>query len=227
MSATDAAAPVAVAADPVAAPAAAAPAPAADGAAAAAAAPQQKAKTKGQLNNEKGKLKKEGKLAAEGEAGAAAAASSSSAKAPKAKKESADGEDEKEGKEGKAIPAPWVMPEWMEHRQKVWDAVVAANAAAAAAQPAEPQPISITLPDGKVLPGVAGVTTPMDIAKGISNSLADRIIVARVSGHTPTAMHVRAPWAQWLSRVQILMLGDFSCFIDAFVCLIYYCSGER
>jgi len=202
MSATDAAAAAPVAAslaDPVAAPAAAA-APAADGAAAAA--PQQKAKTKGQLNNEKGKLKKEGKQAAagaEGESGASAAASSSaSAKAPKAKKESADGEDEKDGKEGKAVPAPWVMPEWMEHRQKVWDAVTAENAAAAAAQPAEPQPISITLPDGKVLPGVAGVTSPMDIAKGISNSLAERIIVARVSGHKQRR-DARAPVAQWLS----------------------------
>lgn len=221
MSATDApaAAPVAALADPVAAPAAAA-APAADGAAAAA--PQQKAKTKGQLNNEKGKLKKEGKLpaaGAEGESGASAAASSSaSAKAPKVKKESADGEDEKDGKEGKAVPAPWVMPEWMEHRQKVWDAVTAENAAAAAAQPAEPQPISITLPDGKVLPGVAGVTTPMDIAKGISNSLAERIIVARVSGHSQRR-EARAPAvAQWLSSGE----SHFD-FLSSFL----FCVGER
>lgn len=153
--------------------------------AAAAAAPvAEKAKTKGQLNNEKGKLKKEGKLV-EGAAGESASAKAP--KEPKAKKDkdaSAAVEGEEESKDGKekVIPAPWVMPEWMEHRTKSWDEVVAKRAAASAAQASEPLPINITLPDGKVIAGVAGVTTPLDIAKGISNSLAERIIVAKVNG---------------------------------------------
>lgn len=42
--------------------------------------------------------------------------------------------------------------------------------------------ISIVLPDGSTKPGVAGVTTPMDIAAGISKSLAKRVVVADVDG---------------------------------------------
>jgi threonyl-tRNA synthetase len=42
------------------------------------------------------------------------------------------------------------------------------------------QSINVSLPDGTVKQGVAFKTTPMDIAKGISQGLADSIIVARV-----------------------------------------------
>lgn len=40
--------------------------------------------------------------------------------------------------------------------------------------------ISITLPDGNVQSAVAGVTTPMDIAKALSKSLAKKVVVAKV-----------------------------------------------
>lgn len=135
------------------APASVAPADAAP--AAQAAEGQGKGKSKGQMNNEKGKKKKESKAAssvAEGEEGA----------------------EEKESK----VQAPWVMPEYMQHRIAVWEAAAARRQAEREGK--EPQQIKVTLPDGKVVEATAGVTTPMDIAKGISNSLAERIIVAKV-----------------------------------------------
>jgi hypothetical protein len=121
-------------------------------------------KSKGQLKNEKGKAKKEAAAVASGDAAAAAAAGAG---------------EEGEEKEGKGIPAPWVMPEYMQHRVEVWDAAAARRASAQAAA-AEPKSIKITLPDGKVIEGKAGITSPLDIAKGISNSLAERVIVAKV-----------------------------------------------
>jgi hypothetical protein len=40
--------------------------------------------------------------------------------------------------------------------------------------------IKVTLPDGKVKEGTSFVTTPLEIAKSISNSLPDKICVAKV-----------------------------------------------
>lgn len=42
--------------------------------------------------------------------------------------------------------------------------------------------ILITMPDGSVKPGKAYETTPAEIAKGISNSLFKRTVVARIDG---------------------------------------------
>jgi threonyl-tRNA synthetase len=42
------------------------------------------------------------------------------------------------------------------------------------------QPISITLPNGEVKEGVASKTTPLDIAKSISNGLAEAVVIAKV-----------------------------------------------
>lgn len=44
------------------------------------------------------------------------------------------------------------------------------------------KPINIVMPDGKIVPGVQGVTTPFDIAIGISKSFAKKVIVAEVDG---------------------------------------------
>ena len=40
--------------------------------------------------------------------------------------------------------------------------------------------IKVTLPDGKVKEGTSFVTTPLDIAKSLSNSLPDKVCVAKV-----------------------------------------------
>ena len=41
------------------------------------------------------------------------------------------------------------------------------------------KPITITLPDGSTRAGIAGKTTPMEIAKGISAGLAKKVITPR------------------------------------------------
>lgn len=46
----------------------------------------------------------------------------------------------------------------------------------------EQTPIKVTLPDGSEKPGVKLVTTPMDIAKTISKSLATNAVVAKIDG---------------------------------------------
>ncbi|PSC73319.1 threonine-tRNA mitochondrial [Micractinium conductrix] len=45
-------------------------------------------------------------------------------------------------------------------------------------------PIKIVLPDGAEKPGIKGVTTPMDVALGISKGLAKKVVVAKVDGAT-------------------------------------------
>ena len=44
------------------------------------------------------------------------------------------------------------------------------------------EPITITLPDNSIKQGTAWETSPADIAKGISNSLYKRVVVARLDG---------------------------------------------
>lgn len=46
---------------------------------------------------------------------------------------------------------------------------------------AKKAPIKVTLPDGKVMEATSWVDAPIDLAKRISNSLPDRVIVARVN----------------------------------------------
>lgn len=44
------------------------------------------------------------------------------------------------------------------------------------------EPIKITLPDGRVLDGESWRTTPISIAEGISQGLAQSTIIAKVNG---------------------------------------------
>lgn len=41
-------------------------------------------------------------------------------------------------------------------------------------------PITITMPDGSIREGTAWETSPMDIAKSIAKSLAERVVIAKV-----------------------------------------------
>jgi threonyl-tRNA synthetase len=43
-------------------------------------------------------------------------------------------------------------------------------------------PIKIVLPDGAVKEGIKGATTPLEVAAGISKSLAKKVVVAKVDG---------------------------------------------
>lgn len=72
------------------------------------------------------------------------------------------------------------LPEFIEHRLKIYEDLKKKQESERQDKP--DVPITVTLPDGKKLPGVAGKTTPMDIALKISKGLADAAIVAKVNG---------------------------------------------
>ena len=71
-------------------------------------------------------------------------------------------------------------PQFIAHRIKVFDSLKEKYDAEIAAKPREP--ITITLADGSVKQGTSWETTPADIAKGISNSLLKRTVVAKLNG---------------------------------------------
>jgi threonyl-tRNA synthetase len=71
-------------------------------------------------------------------------------------------------------------PAFLAHRIAMYDGIKKEYDAFVAAQPRSP--IKITLPDGRGMDGTAWETTPMAIAKQISNSLADRLVIAKVNG---------------------------------------------
>ena len=92
-------------------------------------------------------------------------------KKPKAKKEGADG----------APKAPLEFspkPAYFDHRIAMFEKLKAEQDAAFAAQPR--QPITITMPDGSQRKGTSYETSPMDIAKEISKSLSERIVISKV-----------------------------------------------
>jgi len=71
-------------------------------------------------------------------------------------------------------------PSYIEDRLKLWDKLKAEHDAEIAAK--QPDPIKITLPDGKEVDGLSWRTTPYEVAKGISVGLADSTVVAKVNG---------------------------------------------
>lgn len=73
---------------------------------------------------------------------------------------------------------PW--PAYIQDRIVMWDRLKAEADAELAAK--VPEPIGITLPDGKVVEGQSWRTTPYEIALGISKGLADNTVIAKVDG---------------------------------------------
>ncbi|XP_013379492.1 threonine--tRNA ligase, cytoplasmic isoform X2 [Lingula anatina] len=71
-------------------------------------------------------------------------------------------------------------PDFIEHRQKLWDKLKSEYDSWVSAQ--EPQPIKVTLPDGKVVDGQSWRTTPYEVARGISQGLADNAVISKVNG---------------------------------------------
>jgi len=69
-------------------------------------------------------------------------------------------------------------PAYLAKRLKLYESIAAKRAAELEGKPKTP--LTVTLPDGSVKEGTAWVTTPYDIAAGISQSLADNAIVARI-----------------------------------------------
>ncbi|RKP06595.1 tars protein [Thamnocephalis sphaerospora] len=71
-------------------------------------------------------------------------------------------------------------PEYLAHRIKMFEELKAAYDEEVQAK--ERTPIVITLPDGSKREGTAWETSPMDIAKALSKSLSERVVIAKVDG---------------------------------------------
>ena len=97
-------------------------------------------------------------------------------KQPKEKVASHD-EEKEQPKPSSAETVDKPLPQYIAHRVAVWDRIVAQQQPQSSTAAA--QPITITLPDGRQLEGVAGVTTPFDIAKQLTNN-TDKFVIAKV-----------------------------------------------
>lgn len=71
-------------------------------------------------------------------------------------------------------------PSYIADRLVLWDIFKAKADAELAAKTRET--ITITLPDGRVVPGTSWETSPYAVAAGISQGLADATIVAKING---------------------------------------------
>ncbi|KAJ8925296.1 hypothetical protein NQ315_009125 [Exocentrus adspersus] len=71
-------------------------------------------------------------------------------------------------------------PSYIEERLALWSKLKAQYDANLLSQPEKP--IKVTLKDGKVIEAVAWKTTAYDIARGISQGLADNAVVSKVNG---------------------------------------------
>ncbi|XP_041375523.1 threonine--tRNA ligase 1, cytoplasmic-like isoform X2 [Gigantopelta aegis] len=75
--------------------------------------------------------------------------------------------------------SPRPSPEFIAYREQLWKKLKKEYDDWVAAQPV--QPIKITLPDGKVVEAKSWRTTPYEVAKGISQGLADNTVIAKVN----------------------------------------------
>eukprot|EP01133_Synstelium_polycarpum_P018008 gene18008-21490_t len=73
-----------------------------------------------------------------------------------------------------------ITPDYVVERIKIWEELKAEHIEKMKNLP--DTPIKVTLPDGRIVDGIAFKTTPYDIAKGISRGLADAIVSSVVDG---------------------------------------------
>jgi TGS domain len=69
-----------------------------------------------------------------------------------------------------------LYPDYMNHRMEMFDRLMAEQVQK------EPFKITVKLLDGRLIDAEAHKTTPLDICIGISKSLADRVVIAKVDG---------------------------------------------
>eukprot|EP01134_Creolimax_fragrantissima_P007839 CFRG7839T1 len=72
------------------------------------------------------------------------------------------------------------QPEYIAERNEIFDRLMARYQEEVAGKPREA--ITVTLPDGKAIDAKSWETSPYDIAHGISQSLAERTVIAKVNG---------------------------------------------
>ncbi|XP_066245938.1 threonine--tRNA ligase 1, cytoplasmic isoform X1 [Euwallacea similis] len=71
-------------------------------------------------------------------------------------------------------------PSYIAERLTLWNKLKAQYDAEVALKPEAP--IKVTLPDGRVIEGIAWKTTMYDVARGISQGLADNAVISKVNG---------------------------------------------
>ena len=71
-------------------------------------------------------------------------------------------------------------PAYIDHRIRIFEKLKAAHDAEVAQKPRDP--ITITLENGRIEAGKAWETTPAFVARSISKSLSERVVIARVDG---------------------------------------------
>ncbi|XP_055642337.1 threonine--tRNA ligase 1, cytoplasmic isoform X2 [Toxorhynchites rutilus septentrionalis] len=98
-------------------------------------------------------------------------------KASKMKKEKQKNQQEKGSSNAPAAAKP--LPDFIDHRIKLYDELKAQYLEELAKKPKNP--IKVVLPDGKEIEATSWETTPYDVAKGISQGLADNTVIARVN----------------------------------------------
>ncbi|KAJ7625064.1 hypothetical protein DFH06DRAFT_1008350 [Mycena polygramma] len=112
----------------------------------------------------------------------------SSSETPKVVSAQNNNQKPKEGKEKKGKPAaasafPLELqpaPAFFDHRVQIFEKLKAEHDEFVKAQPRED--IAITMPDGSERKGKSWETSPMDVAKEVSKSLSERIVIAKVNG---------------------------------------------
>nr|CAD7434325.1 unnamed protein product [Timema monikensis] len=87
--------------------------------------------------------------------------------------------DKKEKASGEKTVNIWLFI-FLKERIALWDKLKANYEAEINAK--TPETIKITLPDGKIVDGQSWRTTPYDVAKGISQGLADNAVISKVNG---------------------------------------------
>ncbi|KAK7519932.1 threonyl-tRNA synthetase-like protein [Phyllosticta citriasiana] len=92
------------------------------------------------------------------------------------KKDKKKGAEDADGRPLEMTPPP----AYFDHRIKIFEELKSKYDEELAKKPREP--INVTLPDGKVHVGESWTTSPADIARGISKSLFERTVIARVDG---------------------------------------------
>ncbi|XP_060856721.1 threonine--tRNA ligase 1, cytoplasmic-like isoform X1 [Metopolophium dirhodum] len=86
---------------------------------------------------------------------------------------------EKEGKQSQVSELK-TWPSYIEDRLKLWDKLKEQYINELSNKILEP--ITVTFPDGKTINAKAWQSTPYDVAKGISQGLADNTVIAKVNG---------------------------------------------
>ncbi|RYP30070.1 hypothetical protein DL767_006421 [Monosporascus sp. MG133] len=118
------------------------------------------------------------------------------------------GKKDKKGGAGDASAGPLELnppPDFLQSRLDLFDRLKKRQEEELAKKPREP--ITITMPDGSIKTGTSYETTPGEIARGISNSLYKRAVVARLDGDKEQLWDLERPLER-SCKLELLTFDD-------------------